>query len=148
MNTEKNNGAIEILLVEDSPGDARLIIELLKDLKITNKIHHVDDGIKALDFLNQEGDYDDVPKPDLILLDLNLPKMDGHEVLKRIKDDERLKFIPVVILTTSSNKEDIMETYKHHANCFITKPVDFGQLIEVIMSIENFWLTIAKLPSK
>ncbi|WP_414469420.1 response regulator [Methanobacterium sp. ACI-7] len=140
--------AVKVLLIEDNPADARLVKEVFKDFKIDNKLYVVDDGVKAIDFLNHEGEYNDVPVPDLIMLDLNLPRKDGREVLAEIKQDENLKFIPVVILTTSSDKTDIINTYKNHANCFITKPVDFEQFMIVLNSIEDFWLTIVKLPQK
>lgn len=140
--------AVKVLLIEDNPADARLVKEVFKDFKIDNKLYVVDDGVKAIDFLNHEGEYQDVPVPDLIMLDLNLPRKDGREVLAEIKQDENLKSIPVVILTTSSDKTDIINTYKNHANCFITKPVDFEQFMIVLNSIEDFWLTIVKLPQK
>lgn len=139
---------VDVLLVEDNPADARLIEEVFKDFKIANELHIVDDGIKAMQFLHQEGAYSDVHLPDLIMLDLNLPRKDGREVLAEIKQDEKLKFIPVVILTTSSDRQDIVNTYMHHANCFITKPVDFEQFMNVIQYIEDFWFTVVKLPQK
>lgn len=141
-------GPIEILLVEDNPGDVRLTIEALKEGKVANKIYVAADGIEALAFLRREGKYENAPKPDLILLDLNLPKKNGREVLAEIKMDSRLKRIPVVILTSSQAEKDIVTTYNLHANCYITKPVDFGQFIDVVKSIENFWFTIVKLPPK
>jgi chemotaxis family two-component system response regulator Rcp1 len=137
---------IDILLVEDNPGDVRLTIEALKEDKLQNNLHVVKDGIEALTFLRQEGEYADAPRPDLILLDLNLPKKDGREVLEEIKADERLKRIPVVILTTSQAEEDILRTYGLHANCYITKPVNLEQFTKVVRSIEQFWLTIVRLP--
>lgn len=138
---------VNILLVEDNPADVRLVMEGFKDFKIKNKIHVVDDGVAAMDFLNKEEGYENVPYPDIILLDLNLPRKDGREVLKEIKGDEKLRCIPVVILTTSSAEDDILKTYCNHANCYIIKPVDFDQFIKVIHSIESFWLTMVKLPS-
>lgn len=141
-------GPIEILLVEDNPGDVRLTIEALKEGKVSNKINVAADGIEALAFLRREGKYENAPKPDLILLDLNLPKKNGREVLAEIKTDSRLKCIPVVILTSSQAEKDIVTTYNLHANCYITKPVDFGQFIDVVKSIENFWFTVVKLPPK
>jgi chemotaxis family two-component system response regulator Rcp1 len=141
-------GPIEILLVEDNPGDVRLTIEALKEGKVANKINVAADGIEALAFLRREGKYENAPKPDLILLDLNLPKKNGREVLAEIKMDSRLKCIPVVILTSSQAEKDIVTTYNLHANCYITKPVDFGQFIDVVKSIENFWFTVVKLPPK
>jgi two-component system, chemotaxis family, response regulator Rcp1 len=138
--------SIDILLVEDNEGDARLAKEVLKESKILNKVYHVVDGVEAMAFLRKEGKYADVPHPHLILLDLNLPRKDGREVLAEIKGDECLKKIPVVVLTTSSDEEDIFKTYNLHANCFITKSIDFDQFIRVIRSIEDFWLTIVQLP--
>jgi chemotaxis family two-component system response regulator Rcp1 len=138
---------IDILLVEDNPGDVRLTIEALKEDKLQNNLHVVKDGVEAIAFLRQEGEYAGVPSPDLILLDLNLPRKDGREVLKEIKADGRLKRIPVVILTTSQAEEDVLKTYELHANCYITKPVNLDQFIRVVRSIEEFWLTIVKLPS-
>lgn len=139
---------VDILLIEDNPGDIRLAKEALKESKISNSLHIVTDGMAALDFLYQKGEYSLAPRPDLILLDLNLPKKDGREILSEIKNDESLKRIPVVILTTSSAEEDVLITYGLHANCYITKPIDFDQFIKVVKSIENFWLTIVKLPNK
>jgi chemotaxis family two-component system response regulator Rcp1 len=137
---------IEILLVEDNPGDVRLTREALKDAKVLNNLYVTGDGIEALAFLKRQGKYKDMARPDLILLDLNLPKMDGHEVLAEIKANPELRRIPVVILTTSRAEEDILKTYDLHANCYITKPVDLEKFIEVISAIEDFWLTIVKLP--
>lgn len=137
---------IEILLVEDSPGDVRLTIEALKEAKIRNTLHVARDGVEALDFLNHRGAFGQSPRPDLILLDLNLPRKDGREVLAEIKEDSTLKRIPVVVLTTSRAEEDVLKAYDLHANCFITKPVDFRQFMEIVKSIESFWLTVVKLP--
>jgi CheY-like chemotaxis protein len=139
---------IEILLVEDSPGDVRLTIEALKDAKVLNHLNIVRDGMEATDYLFQRGTYTHATPPDLILLDLNLPKKDGREVLADIKSDVNLKRIPVVILTTSQAEEDILKTYDLHANCYITKPVDLEQFMKVVKSIEDFWLTMVKLPLK
>jgi CheY-like chemotaxis protein len=139
---------IEILLVEDNPGDVRLTQEALKDAKVANTMHVVEDGVAALDFLYRRGAYEAVPRPDLILLDLNLPRKNGREVLKQIKQDEQLKCIPVVILTTSQADDDISWAYKLHANCYITKPVEFAQFIRVVRAIEEFWFTIVTLPSR
>ena len=139
---------IDILLVEDNPGDARLAKESLKDSKIRNNLDIVGDGEEAMKYLNKEGKYSDVSRPDLILLDLNLPKKDGREVLKEIKEHEDFKRIPVVILTMSKSEEDILKSYNLHANCFITKPIDLDQFIKVVKSIEDFWLTIVKLPDE
>ena len=138
--------SIDILLVEDNPGDARLAKEALRDSKIKNNLHFVSDGEEATDFLFRKGKYTDSPHPDLILLDLNLPKKDGRELLSEIKNDPHLKRIPVVILTTSKAEEDIIKTYNLHANCYITKPLDLDQFMKVIRSIEEFWLTIVRLP--
>jgi two-component system, chemotaxis family, response regulator Rcp1 len=146
MNMEQNTKEIELLLVEDNPGDVRLTIEALKDGKIHNHLSHVSDGEEALAFLRRQGQYAKVPRPDLILLDLNLPKKDGREVLKEIKQENELKRIPVVILTTSTAEKDIIRTYDLHANCYINKPVDFDQFTNVVKSIENFWFTVVKLP--
>jgi CheY-like chemotaxis protein len=137
---------VEILLVEDNPGDARLATEALKDAKVKNNLHWVKDGVEAMAFLRREGKYADAPHPDVILLDLNLPRKDGREVLAEIKQDKDLKRIPVVILTVSNAEEDIIKTYNLHANCYIRKPVDLDQFIEVVKSIDYFWLTIVTLP--
>ena len=137
---------IEILLVEDNPGDVRLIQEALKDAKIKIILNVVNDGVEAMEYIRQEGKYKDVSRPDLVLLDLNMPKKNGLEVLSEIKGDDALKQIPVVILTVSKNEEDVIKSYNSHANCFITKPVDFIQFLNVVKSIENFWLTVVKLP--
>ena len=139
---------IEILLVEDNPGDARLAQEALKEAKVHNNLYTVSDGVEAMSFMYREGKYADMPRPDVILLDLNLPRKDGREVLNEIKVDQDLKRIPVVILTSSQNEEDIVKTYDLHANCYITKPIDLNQFIKVVRSIEDFWLTIVKLPPK
>jgi len=141
-----NGRSIEILLVEDNPGDVRLTMEALKEGKVLNTLHVATDGVEAISFLHKEGKYVDAMRPDLILLDLNLPKKDGREVLAEIKNEKELKRIPVVILTTSKAEEDITKTYDHHANCYITKPVDLDQFINVIKSIEDFWLSVVKLP--
>jgi CheY-like chemotaxis protein len=141
-------GPIEILLVEDNPGDVRLTKEALKEGKVANQINVVMDGIEAMAFLHKEGKYGNAPKPDLILLDLNLPKKNGREVLAEIKMDSRLKCIPVVILTSSQAEKDIVMTYNLHANCYIKKPVDFDQFIDVVKSIEDFWFNVVKLPPK
>ena len=139
---------VKILLVEDNPGDIRLTQEVLKDGKLRNELSIVMDGEEAMLFLKKEGKYSDAITPDLILLDLNLPKKDGHEVLIEIKGDPQLSLIPVIILTTSAAEKDIMNTYSNHANCYITKPVDLNQFTTVIRAIEDFWLTIVKLPKK
>lgn len=139
---------IEILLVEDNPADVRLTMEVLKEAKLINNISVVGDGEDAIDFLRQQGKYSEALRPDLILLDLNLPRKNGQEVLKEIKEDEKLKGIPVVVLTTSNAEQDILKSYSLHANCYITKPVDLDQFAVIISSIENFWFSIVKLPEK
>ena len=143
-----NAKPVEVLLVEDNPGDVRLTREALKDGKVWSNLNVVEDGEAALAFLRQEGAYANAPRPDLILLDLNMPKKDGREVLSIIKADENLKQIPVVILTTSDSEEDILRSYNLNANCYITKPVDFEQFIKVVREIEEVWLTIVKLPGR
>ena len=137
---------VEILLVEDSPGDVRLIVEASKENKLRNKLDVVEDGIEAMAFLRREGKYANASRPDLILLDLNLPRKDGRETLAEIKADENLRRIPVVILTTSKAEEDILKAYNLNANCYITKPIGLDQFIKVVKSIEDFWLSIVKLP--
>jgi two-component system, chemotaxis family, response regulator Rcp1 len=137
---------IEILLVEDNLGDVRLTMEALKDGKILNNLNVVMDGVEAMAFLHRKGKYADAPRPGLILLDLNLPKKDGREVLAEIKSDPDLKCIPVVILTSSAAEQDIVKSYRLHANCYVTKPVDLDQFIDVVQSIENFWFTVVNLP--
>jgi two-component system, chemotaxis family, response regulator Rcp1 len=141
------DGSIQVLLVEDNPGDVRLTKEALKEGKLLNQLTVVGDGVEALSFLRKEGKYADAIKPELILLDLNLPKKDGREVLAEIKADPKLRRIPVVVLTTSSAEEDILKIYDLHANCFITKPVDLEQFMGVVKSIEDFWVSVVKLPS-
>ena len=138
---------VEILLVEDNLGDVRLTQEALNDGKVRNNMHVVEDGVEAVAFLRREGKYADAPRPDLILLDLNMPKKDGREVLAEIKTDEDRKRIPVVVLTTSKAEQDIFRAYDQHANCYITKPVDLDQFIKIVKGIEEFWFTIVKLPS-
>ena len=137
---------IEILLVEDNPGDVRLTQEALRDAKVHNTLHVVTDGVEALAFLRREGKYAGSRRPDVILLDLNLPRKDGREVLAEIKVDEELRSIPVVVLTTSTAEQDILKAYELHANCYITKPVDLEQFIEVVRSIQDFWFTVVRLP--
>ncbi len=138
---------VEILLVEDNPGDTRLAREALKESKLNNTMNSVVDGVEAMDYLHKRGKYTDVTRPDLIILDLNLPRKDGREVLGEIKTDVYLRTIPVVILTTSKSEEDILRAYELHANCFITKPMDMNQFIKVVQSITDFWFTIVKLPT-
>ncbi len=137
---------VEILLVEDNEGDARLAQEALRDAKVSNRITWVQDGIEALSLLRREAGYAQAPRPDVILLDLNLPRKDGREVLAEVKQDDKLKRIPVVILTVSDAEEDIIKSYNLHANCYIRKPLDLDQFLRVVKAIENFWLTIVKLP--
>jgi two-component system, chemotaxis family, response regulator Rcp1 len=145
MGLERGCQPVEILLVEDNPGDVRLTLEAFKEGKIRNHLSVVGDGVEALTFLHRGGSYANAPRPDLILLDLNLPKKDGREVLAEIKVEEDLKQIPVVVLTTSNAEKDILGTYDLHANCYITKPVDLEQFITVVKFIEDFWFTIIKL---
>jgi len=147
MNITELGRPIEILLVEDNPGDVRLTMEGLREAKVCNRIHSVYDGMEALAFLNREGSYINVPFPDLILLDLNLPKKDGREVLASIKANEKIKHIPVVVLTTSKSEEDIVKSYELQANCYVTKPVDLDQFLEVVKTISDFWLAVVKLPT-
>jgi len=139
---------IDILLVEDNPADVRLTVETLKQEKIYGNIHVVSDGEEALAFLRKQGKFSKAVRPDLILLDLNLPKIDGREVLKEVKSDDALKSIPVVVLTSSKAEEDICKSYMLHANCYITKPVDLNQFAKVARSVNEFWLTMVKLPPK
>ncbi|MBE9202099.1 MULTISPECIES: response regulator [unclassified Nodularia (in: cyanobacteria)] len=137
---------IEVLLVEDNPGDAQLTRIALEDSKISVNLNVVEDGVEAMAFLRKQGNYADAPHPDIVLLDLNLPRKDGREVLAEIKADQSFKRIPVVVLTTSQSEEDILKAYNLSANCFITKPVDFDQFVKIVQSIENFWFAIVKLP--
>ncbi len=137
---------IEILLVEDSPSDTELTVEALTGAKILNRLSIVEDGVKAMEFLRRQGPYANATRPDLIMLDLNLPRKDGREVLAEIKADNALQTIPVVVLTTSQAEQDVLHAYTLHANCYITKPVDFRQFLKVVKAIESFWLTIVKLP--
>ncbi len=140
--------AVEILLIEDNAGDVELAREGLLECKIRNNLHVVGDGVEASAFLHRRGAYAARPRPDLIILDLNLPKRDGRELLREIKEDEHLKQIPVVILTTSAAEEDIIRSYSLHANCYVTKPLGIDQFLTVVRSIESFWFTIVKLPPK
>jgi two-component system, chemotaxis family, response regulator Rcp1 len=139
---------IEILLVEDSPSDAKLTMEALEAGKVANQLNHVEDGVEAMEYLRQKGKYAKAARPDLIMLDLNLPRKDGREVLAEIKNDPDLKLIPIIVLTTSRSDKDILESYKLNANCYITKPVDFSHFIDVVKSIEQFWLSVVTLPRK
>jgi len=147
-NPEQSVRPIDILLVEDSPSDVRLTREALKEAKVLNTLHVVRDGMEALAFLHKHGQYSSCPRPDLILLDLNLPKKDGREVLAEIKQDDELKRIPVVVLTTSTAEEDIVRSYDLHANAYIAKPVDLKQFLEVVRVMEEFWLAVVLLPKK
>ena len=140
--------AVDILLVEDNPGDVRLTKEALKDAKVLNTVYIAKDGVEAMQFLHREDSHSTVPLPDLILLDLNLPRKDGREVLAEIKKDTILRHIPVIVLTTSKADEDIIKTYNLHANAYITKPVDLNQFAAIIHTLEEFWFTIVKLPPK
>ncbi len=146
MVTAANGRPVEILLVEDNPGDVRLTREALKEGELLNHLSVVGDGIEALEFLRREGKFAGSIRPDMILLDLNLPKKSGHEVLAEVKNDAELRRMPVVVLTTSEAEQDIVKSYNLYANCYISKPVDFGRFMDVIKSIEEFWLTIVKLP--
>jgi chemotaxis family two-component system response regulator Rcp1 len=148
MSSQMIGRPAEILFVEDNPGDVRLTLEALQESKVYHALHVVEDGIAALAFLHREGKYTNAPRPDLIMLDLNLPKKDGREVLAEIKADSGLKSIPVVILTTSATEKDILSVYDLNANCYITKPVDLDLFIQVVKSIEEFWLSIVKLPAE
>ena len=142
----ERNGPMEILLVEDNPGDVRLTKEALKEGKVYSNLHAVKDGVEAMEFLRRQGRFRGVPRPDIILLDLNLPRKDGREVLQEIKSDGDLKRIPVVVLTTSKAEEDVLRTYNLHANCYVTKPVDLEKFMVVVKTIDSFWLTVVTLP--
>jgi chemotaxis family two-component system response regulator Rcp1 len=146
MKRPKAGKPVEILMVEDNPGDVRLTMEALRDAKVLNHMSVAADGVEAMAFLRREGKHAHAPRPDLILLDLNMPRKDGREVLAEVKEDPDLRRIPVVILTTSTAEKDIVESYNLHANCYISKPVDLDQFLSVVKSIEDFWLTIVRLP--
>ena len=147
MSITRNGGRpIEILLVEDNPGDVRLTIEALRDGKVRNRLSVARDGVEALAYLRRDGNFADAVRPDLILLDLNLPRVDGRQVLAQIKADPQLRTIPVVVLTTSQAEQDVLKVYELQANCYVTKPVDLDQFMKVVKSIENFWLTVVSLP--
>ncbi len=148
MNSSRGGRPIQILMVEDNPDDVELTVEALKDARVANHLTVVQDGEEALSYLRCRGKYAQAVRPDLILLDLNMPRKNGRDVLRDIKNDPKLKRIPVVILTTSQAEEDILHTYDLHANCYITKPVDFNQFLKVVRSIEDFWLTVVKLPPR
>ena len=139
---------IQILLVEDSPSDAKLTLSALKLAKVANELHHVEDGVQAMEFLGRKGKFSQAPRPDLILLDLNLPRKDGREVLEELKADPAFSSIPVIVLTTSSAENDILRSYQLHANCYVTKPVNFDRFLECVRSIEQFWLSVVVLPGK
>lgn len=139
---------IQILLVEDNPGDVRLTVEALRGAKVANELHVVGDGEQAIDFLRQRGRYENAPRPDIVLLDLNLPRLDGRDVLADIKSDADLATIPIIVLTSSAAEEDILRSYELHANCYISKPVDFTGFIDAVRSLEGFWLKIVRLPPK
>jgi CheY-like chemotaxis protein len=139
---------IEVVLVEDDPGDVMMTREAFQDYKVQNQLHVVSDGAEAMAFLRQEGDYAGRPRPDLVLLDLNLPRMDGRQVLESIKSDPELASIPVVVLTTSENEDDVLRSYSLHANAYVTKPVDFQRFIEVIRQIDDFFVTVVRLPRR
>ena len=139
---------IEVLLVEDDPGDVMMTREAFQDYKLQNQLHVVSDGAEAMEFLRQEGEYAGRPRPDLVLLDLNLPRMDGRQVLEAIKSDPELASIPVVVLTTSENEDDVLRSYSLHANAYVTKPVDFARFIEVVRQIDDFFVTVVRLPRR
>jgi CheY-like chemotaxis protein len=140
--------AIEVLLVEDDPGDVLMTKEAFEDYKLKNTLHVVNDGVEAMDFLRRQGEHADAPRPDLVLLDLNLPRMDGREVLQAIKSDPELASIPVVVLTTSEAEEDVLRSYSLHANAYVTKPVDFDRFIQVVRQIDDFFVTVVRLPTR
>lgn len=146
MSEKQQEKVFEILLVEDNPADVKLTEEALRDLNVNKKLHVTEDGVEALSFLHRDGKYANHSRPDIILLDLNLPKKDGREVLKGIKSDQNLKNIPVIVLTTSQSEYDIAQAYNLHANCYITKPVQFDDFFQIVKSIENFWFKTVKLP--
>ena len=148
MSADLHGRPIQILLVEDNPGDVRLTQEALTEGKVRNNMTVATDGVEAMQVLRKEGKFDGAPEPDLVLLDLNMPKKDGREVLEEIKSDDKLKHIPVVILTTSHSEEDVLKSYGLHANCYITKPVELDQFLHVVKSVEQFWLSIVKLPTR
>ena len=146
MNATGRSGPVEILLVEDNPDDVTLTVEALGEGKLWNNLNVARDGVEALEYLQRKGPFADAPVPDVILLDLNLPRKDGREVLAEIKTDERLKHIPVVVLTTSQAEQDILKSYRLHANCYVTKPVDFDEFVNIVHSIKDYWFTVVKLP--
>jgi CheY-like chemotaxis protein len=147
MNPVDRPDPIEVLLVEDDPGDVLLIREAFDDNKVANRLHVVADGVEALEFMRQQGGYGDAPRPDLVLLDLNLPRKDGREVLAEVKNDDALRTIPIVVLTTSQAEEDVLRSYDLHANAYVTKPVDFDRFIGVVRQIDQFFVSVVKLPT-
>ena len=148
MSTSEPTARIEVLMVEDSPTDAELAQLALQDAKVMVNMSVVEDGVEALSFLRKEGPYADAPTPDIVFLDLNLPRLDGREVLREIRSDPALTALPIVILTTSEDEEDVLRAYENHVNAFITKPVDFGQLVRVVKGIDEFWFTVVRLPGR
>ena len=147
MNPVDRPDPIEVLLVEDDPGDVLLIREAFEDNKVANRLHVVADGVEALDFMRQQNGYADAPRPDLVLLDLNLPRKDGREVLAEVKNDNALRTIPVVVLTTSQAEEDVLRSYDLHANAYVTKPVDFTNFVEAVRAIDEFFISVVRLPA-
>ena len=147
MNPTERPDPIEVLLVEDDPGDVLLIQEAFEDNKVSNRLHVVSDGVEALEFMRQQGPHSEAPRPDLVLLDLNLPRKDGREVLAEVKEDDALRSIPVVVLTTSQAEEDVLRSYDLHANAYVTKPVDFDRFIGVVRQIDQFFVSVVKLPA-
>jgi CheY-like chemotaxis protein len=147
MNPVDRPDPIEVLLVEDDPGDVLLIREAFEDNKVANRLHVVADGVEALEFMRQTGEHKEAPRPDLVLLDLNLPRKDGREVLAEVKNDDALRTIPVVVLTTSQAEEDVLRSYDLHANAYVTKPVDFDRFIGVVRQIDQFFVSVVKLPN-
>jgi CheY-like chemotaxis protein len=148
MTQSLSGRSIEVLLVEDDPGDVLMTKEAFEDYKLKNTLHVVNDGAEAMDFLRRQGEHTEAPRPDLVLLDLNLPRMDGREVLQAIKSDPELASIPVVVLTTSEAEEDVLRSYSLHANAYVTKPVDFERFIEVVRRIDDFFVTVVRLPTR
>ena len=148
MSENANGRPVEILLAEDNPGDVKLTEKALDKGNVLNNLHVVNDGVEAMTFLRQEGEYESAPRPDLLLLDLNMPRMDGQEVLAEMKADEELRRIPVVVLTSSEAEEDIVDSYDLHANAYLTKPVDFDGFVDIVGSIEEFWLSVVKRPPR
>jgi two-component system, chemotaxis family, response regulator Rcp1 len=148
MTPQPSNAArpVQILIVEDNPADARLVREVMRDSKVLNEIHWVPDGVEALAFLRRQGKYPNAPRPNLIFLDLNMPRKDGREVLREIKDDDSLRRIPIVVMTSSQAEEDVARAYDQHANCYVRKPIDFEQFHSVVKTLENFWFATVELP--